>query len=83
MRQRHFAAPEIKEKKEEVVQAWDNLLGHSANRKKNLDQSLQKQLVIMLAIFLQRPLFVCSFRGCFALLLFMFLIVTYIYIFHI
>lgn len=42
---RHFASPAIKEKGEELTKAWDGLRGHSANRKKNLDISLQKQKV--------------------------------------
>lgn len=42
---KHFASPSIKEKNEELKEAWDNLLQHSQNRRNKLDISLQKQQV--------------------------------------
>ena len=43
IRARHFAAPDIKNKCEDMKKAWAELLGHSKYRKSKLDFSVQKQ----------------------------------------
>ena len=43
IRTRHFAAPDIKNKCEDLKKAWTELLGHSKFRKNKLDFSVQKQ----------------------------------------
>ncbi len=45
LKRHHFAAPAIQTKKQEVTDAWQTLLKHSANRRKNLDNSLKKHKV--------------------------------------
>ena len=44
-RSRHFASEDIKDKCEELKEAWAELLEHSQHRKTKLDFSLQKQAV--------------------------------------
>ncbi len=45
IRARHFAASDIKDRCEDIKQAWANLLDQSKHRKSKLDFSLQKQSV--------------------------------------
>ena len=42
---RHFASPEIRQKNKDVREAWDQLAVDSAERRRKLDISLQKQQV--------------------------------------
>ena len=45
IKSQHFAAPDISDKKQEVEDAWDELLRQAENRKKNLEYNLAKQKV--------------------------------------
>ncbi len=50
-RSRHFASEDIKDKCEELKEAWAELLEHSQNRKTKLDFSLQKQAVSIITLY--------------------------------
>ena len=57
---RHFASSQIKEKSDELANAWDNLLDHSTMRKDRLDLSLQtQQVTLSLTNFSSFVLFRC------------------------
>ena len=45
VKQKHFATPDIRDKQKELEEAWDDLLQHSDERRKNLDLSLRRQRV--------------------------------------
>ena len=45
VKSRHFASDQIKEKRDEVKDAWKTLLDHGAERKRKLNISLHKQQV--------------------------------------
>jgi len=42
---KHFAAPDIKHKMDELSNDWDDLMKQSANRRNHLDASLAKHKV--------------------------------------
>jgi len=49
---KHFAAPDIKHKMNELSNDWDDLMSQSAIRRNNLDASLAKHKVITAHCFL-------------------------------
>ena len=51
IKSRHFASDQMKEKQDEVKEAWQSLLEHSAQRRERLNISLHKQKVFVFFFF--------------------------------